>query len=130
MAIVIRVVAEDFVIHQCLIRLQLLTKSMTGEEIARELINTLSVVYGIYSHLVRATMRDRAACNNVAIRTLKIVYVNILDVGCFSHTLDLIGEKFTTPYLSDFITWWINLFSHSPKAELLWKDTTGRSVLS
>ena len=77
---------------------------MTGEEIARELINTLSVVYGISSHLVLATMRDCAACNNVAISTLKIVYVNILDVGYPSHTLDQIGGKFTTPNLSDFIT--------------------------
>ena len=84
LSIVLRFVDEDFVIHQRLIHLQLLTRSMTGEEIARELINTLSVVYGISSHLVLTTMRDRAACNNVAIRTLKIVYSNILDVAA-SH---------------------------------------------
>lgn len=47
LAIVVCFMDEDFVIHQCLIRLQLLTKCMNGEEIARELINTLSVVYSI-----------------------------------------------------------------------------------
>ena len=31
--------------------------------------------------------RDRAAVNNVAIRTLSIVYPNLFDIGCFSHTL-------------------------------------------
>ncbi len=33
-------------------------------------------------------MRDRASVNNVAIQTVKIVYPCLLDVGCFSHTLD------------------------------------------
>ena len=46
LAIVIRFVVE-WRIEQRLIRLQLLVKSMTGEEIAREIINTLSVEYGI-----------------------------------------------------------------------------------
>lgn len=45
------VVVNQFVakwrIGQCLIRLQLLTKSMTGEEIARELVSILSVEYSI-----------------------------------------------------------------------------------
>ena len=51
-----------------LIRLQLLTKCMTGEEIAREIINALFVQYSICSNLIIAMMRDRAACNGVALR--------------------------------------------------------------
>lgn len=57
MAIVVRYIDESFTIQQRLIRLQLLTKSMTGEEIARELINSLSAQYSISSNL------DHAACN-------------------------------------------------------------------
>ena len=38
---------------------------MTGEEIARELINVLSVEYGISSDRVLASMRDRASANGV-----------------------------------------------------------------
>lgn len=72
-------------------------------------------------------MHDRAASNGVALRTIKVVYSSIVDIGCFSHTLDLVGSKFVTPCLSSFIVWWINLFSHSPKAMLLWKERTGQS---
>ena len=71
-----------------------------------------------------AAMLDRAGCNGVAIR---IIYPHQFNVGCFSHTLDLVGSKFETPTLSTFIVWWISLFSHSPKAMLLWKERTGLS---
>ena len=128
MAIVIRFIDEAFTIQQRLVRLQLLAKSMSGEEIAREIINSLSVQYSISSNLVVAMMHDRAACNAVALRTLKVVFPTIVDVGCFSHTLDLVGEKFVTPTLSSFAIWWISLFSHSPKAKLLWHEHTGQSI--
>ena len=39
---------DDWEIKQRLIRLQLLTKAMTGEEIAREIVNTVSTEYGIH----------------------------------------------------------------------------------
>ncbi len=81
------------------------------------------------SDLVLAAMHDRASVNTVAIRTLKIVYPSMLDVGCFSHTLDLVGGKFSTTHLSEFITWWISLFSHSPKAKMLWRERTGHTIL-
>lgn len=126
MAIVIRFIDNSFLIQQRLIRLQLLSKSMTGEEIAREIISTLSVQYSVSSDLLVAAMHDRAACNTVALRTMKVVYPSMVDVGCFSHTLDLVGDKFSTPCLSSFMVWWISLFSHSPKSMLLWKERTGQ----
>ena len=126
MAVVVRYVDDSFAIQQRLIRLQLLVKSMTGEEIARELINTLSAQYSVSSNLLMAVMHDRAACNGVALRTLKVVFPTIVDVGCFSHTLDLVVEKFVTPCLSSFMVWWVSLFSHSPKSMLLWKERTGQ----
>ena len=127
LAIVIRFIDESFAIQQRLVRLQLLVKSMTGEEIARELINVISAQYGIGSNKLVSVMHDRAACNGVALRTIKVVYSSILDIGCFSHTLDLVGSKFDTPCLSSFMVWWVSLFSHSPKAMLLWKERTGQS---
>ncbi len=42
---------------------------MTGEEIARELINTFSAQYSISSNLLMAAMHDRAACNGVVTDT-------------------------------------------------------------
>ena len=36
-----------------------------------------------------AAMKVRAAVNNVVMRTLKVIYPGVLDIGCFSHTVDM-----------------------------------------
>ena len=69
LCIVARYVTDDLSIE--LIALRMLQKSLTGEEIARELISTLSVEYHVTTTALLACMRDRAATNNVALRTLK-----------------------------------------------------------
>lgn len=117
-------------IEQRLVHVELLAKSLKGEEVARELISILSVTLGIKTELLIAAMRDRASVNNVAVRTLSIVYPSLLDVGCIAHTLDHVGEKFLTTILNNFVTLWISLFSHSPKSKLLWKTQTGISMKS
>ena len=121
---------DNWEVKQRLVRLGMLTKSITAEELARELINVLSVSYGIKSHLLVASMRDGASINEAAMRVAKVVYNEVLDVRCFFHTLDIIGEKFKLPFLMDFSTAWISLFSHSPKTKALWKEQTGRSMAS
>ena len=74
LAVVVRFIDSKWSIQQRLIRLELLAKSRTGEEIARELISTLSVQYSVPSELLVAAMRDCVSSNNVAMRTLKVVY--------------------------------------------------------
>ena len=59
-----------------------------------------------------------------------MVYPNLLDVGCFSHTLDIVGEHFHIPTLSKFTSLWVSLFTHSPKVRILWKDYTAISMPS
>ena len=130
MAVVLRFVNTEWQIEQRLVRLMLLSKSMTGEEIARELIVVLSTGLGIGPEMLIAAMRDRAAVNGAAMRTVKVLYPNVLDVGCFSHTIDNAGRHFSTPILDEFMRCWLALFSHSPKARLLWKARTGRSMRS
>ena len=125
MAIVVRFIDLNWLIQQRLIRFQLIAQSMSGEQVARELITALSIQYSISSSSLLAAMRDRASVNDVAIRTIKVIYPALLDVGCFSHTL--VGGKFSTLH---FMSAWVSLFSHSPKARLLWREQTGRSVLS
>ena len=61
-------------------------------------------------------------------RTVSIVYPNVLDVGCISHSLDLVGGRFTTPVLSSFVSLRISVFSHIPKMKALWKVQTGRAM--
>ena len=68
LAIILRFVDSDWSIHQRLVRVSMLAKSLTGEELARELISVLSVTYSITSNSLLAAMRDGASVNNVAIQ--------------------------------------------------------------
>ena len=113
MAVLWRFVDSQWKIQQRLVRLMLLAKSMTGEEVARELIVVLSTGLGIGPNKLTAAMRDRAAVNGAAMRTVKVLYPNILDVGCFSHTIDNAGHHFSTPILDEFIRSWLALCPQS-----------------
>ena len=126
--IVLRYVSDSWMLEQRLIRVQLLSKSVTGEELARELIHILSVNYAVGPNRLLAAMKDRASVNGVAMKTLQIVYPNVLDIGCFSHTIDHVGERFHTPTLSEFGTALLMFFSHSAKTKLLWKEQTGKAM--
>ena len=106
MVIVLRYIDDDWKLQKRLAQVKILAKSMTGEEIARELIDTLSVGYGIS---LLAAMRDRASVNNVALRILKIVYPNLVDIGCIAHTINLAGERFQVPTLQEFINLTTNI---------------------
>ena len=128
MAIIVRFVDTQWAIQQRLVRMQLLAKSLTGEQIARELLFVLQAQYGVATDSLVATMRDRASVNNLAMSILHVMYPQALDIGCFSHTIDNAGSKFATPVLDEFISSWICLFSHSPKARVAWRSRTGVSV--
>ena len=67
---------------------------------------------------------------NVAVRTLKVLYSNCVDIGCFSHTLNHVGKKFHAFVLEEFISAWISLFSHSPKSKAIWQQQTGKLMKS
>ena len=110
--------------QQRLIRLRLLAKSMAAEEIAREITATISTQYGIASNLVVAMMHDRAACNGVALRTLKIVYPQLVDVGSFSHTKFSRCKVLHSP---SFILHSFDGSVFSLTAHGLWEERTGRA---
>ena len=61
LAVVVRFISNEFTIEQRLVKLQMLAKSMKGEEIAREPISVLSATYGIGSGFLLAAMRDGAS---------------------------------------------------------------------
>ena len=71
---------------------------------------------------------DMASSNNVAMLTIKVLYPNVLDIGCYSHTIDHVGECFETPTLEEFIRLWISLFARSPRMQLAWKELTGKAM--
>ena len=74
------VLTGDWELKQCVGRLKLLAKTMTGEEIAQQIIVILSTEFGISSNLIVTAMRDRASVNDVAMRKIKVVYNELLDV--------------------------------------------------
>ena len=98
LAIVLCFVTCEWSIKHRLIKVQLLSKSLKGEEIARELIHTLSTEYSIGANNLLAAMRDRASSNGIAMKTLKVLYPNLVDIGCFSHTIDRVGEILIVQY--------------------------------
>jgi len=130
LAIVVRFITNDWTIEHRLVKMQLLAKSLTGKEIARELIHALATEYSVGSNNLLAVMRDRASTNEVAMRTISVLYPSLVDVGCFSHTIDLVGEHFHTATLDEFGMLWISFFAHSPKVKMLWKEQTGLSMPS
>ena len=68
------------------------------------------MVYVGSSYLV-AIMRDQVSFNDATMKTVIIVYPHLLDTGCFSHTLDLVGEYFHNPTVSEFGMLWVSLFA-------------------
>ena len=127
MVIVLRFIDDQWSIQQRVGSFKLLAKSMSGEEVAQQIVSVISQELGIPSSVVIAKSKDRASVNDVAMRTVKVVYSSILDIGCFSHTLDHVGERLRTQQLDTFFKAWVSLFVHSPKTRLLWQTQTGLS---
>ena len=127
MVVVLRYVDDDWQIKQQVCRLMLVAKSMTGEEVARQLIATLSTELSIPANHVVTFTRDLASVNNVAMRTVSVLYNSMIDIECFSQTLDCVGENMNTPILDEFTQHWISLFCHSPKVKLAWRSRMGFS---
>jgi len=66
---VLRFVSSNWSIEQHLIKVQLLAKSLKGEEIALELKHTLTTEYGIGTNSLLTAMRDQVSFNGVAMKT-------------------------------------------------------------
>ena len=73
LAILVCFVNDSWEIEQQLLAIQLLSKSLTGEEIAHELVQVLSVSYSISSSHLIAAMQDRTSVNSVAMKTVQII---------------------------------------------------------
>ena len=128
-AIVLRFILADKIVQR-LVKLQILAKPMNGEELAREVISILQVTYGVKSDQLLACMHDRASVNGAAMRTINVVFPSLVDIGCYSHTIDLAGDKFDVPVLDEFFRLWVSLFAHSSRAKVDWRTTTGISIKS
>ena len=59
--------------------------------------------------------------------TRYMVYLSLLDVGRFSHTLDHVGDHFVVPILDDFSKAWTRILACSSKAHV-WREKTGHTM--
>lgn len=129
LAVLIRYINDDFTIVQRLVRVHILAKSINGQELAREIITTLSTEMQIPASAVVGAVRDGASVNGAALRILKdVMYPDLISIICVSHTLDNVGRHMETPLLTTFLQWWVGLFSHSPATKLVWKTQTGHAI--
>ena len=71
--IVVRYV-KNWVIQQKVCRLMLLAKAVTGNEVARQIVEVISTELSIPFNKVLAAMHDRASVNTVAMRSLSFVW--------------------------------------------------------
>ena len=130
LAILVRYVQENFQPTQRLIRLEVLSKSLKADELAQRLMSCLAVDRKFGSDMLIGGMRDGASVNGAALRQLKFFFPNLMDIVCFSHTVDNVGGHFEFRILDVFTQHWIGLFAHSYNARLLWKEKTGQSMRS
>lgn len=130
LTIVLRFVKEDCKPMQHLVRLEVLAKPLKGNELAQRLMTCIAVNHSFWANMVFAGMRDGAAVSSAAIMQLLFFYPNIMDVICFSRTINNVGCHFVFRVLDTFFRYWVNLFAHSYNAKLLWKERTGKSICS
>ena len=130
LAVVLRFVQEDCKPTQRLVRLEVLAKPLKGNELAQRLMTCIAVNHSFGPNVVFAGMRDGAAVNGAAIKQLLFFYPNIMDVICFSHTINNVGCHFVFRVLDTFFRHWVNLFAHSYNAKLLWKENWEVDVFS
>ena len=97
-AIVVRFL-DGWTVRQVLVRLHIVAKPVTGQDLAKVINRCLALEYQIDGECVVAAMRDGASVNGVAIRTLQVLYPNVFDVTCFSHTANNAGHHFQFPVL-------------------------------
>ena len=127
----VRFVNDKFEIYQRLVRVNVLAKSLKGQELAREVISVLSKELQYPSDKAIAVTRDGAAVNGGACNILKdMMYPKLVDLTCISYSLDNVGKRFETPLLDVFVHSWVSLFTHSPAAKMSWRDQAGKAIKS
>ena len=84
-----------------------------GEAIAQVLNQCLSLDYKVKANSLLAAMRDGASVNQAALDRIAFIFPKMLNVVCFSHTLDDVGNHLVILTHLEFGSVWIRLFRHS-----------------
>jgi len=107
--------------QQRLLRLQLLSRSLTGEALAA---NLFAITRDFNVTNIVAFHSDNASVNCAGMRVVSAGYPDSIWIGCMAHTLNNTGSRFKRPILSTFVSGW-KLMLHSHKVRSLFSETTG-----
>jgi hypothetical protein len=85
---------------------------------------------GLESKNLLFAKHDSAAVNGAAMSHLKPFYKNLNDNPCISHIISNIGQKFaiTCPLAYSFVSDFLSLLRHSPRAAMMLKIQTGNRL--
>ena len=117
--------AETFVPETCLIAVRMYAASFNGAQLAKEM-SKITFEMGIAPGDIVVAIRDRARYGKVAMDVLLPIWDNALDMECFAHTLNHVGEQLKHPNLDPLLQALSYMWSVSPKARFMWKQLTGR----
>jgi len=108
-----------------LIAVRLYESSFNGAQLACVLNGLLGAELGIAPGNIIATVRDRAAYGKISMRTLTPLWQNALDMECFAHTFNHVGENMHHTTLTNFTRSLSHLWSKSHRARVMWRDMVG-----
>ena len=117
--------AETFVPETCLIAVRMYAASFNGAQLAKEM-SKITFEMGIAPGDIVVAIRDRARYGKVAMDVLLPIWDNALDMECFAHTLNHVGEQLKHPNLDPLLQALSYMWSASTKARFMWKQLTGR----
>ena len=122
LAVPVCFVNEEFEIVQRLVSLHVLAKSLSANELARDIITILCTGLQIPASTIICAIRDGASVNGTAVRPMtEVMFPSMMNIIHVFHTLDNVGRHMETPLLNNFLPQWIALLAHSPATKLLWK---------
>ena len=88
LAVLLRFINEEFEIVQRLVRLHVLAKSLSANELARD-ITILCTGMQIPASTIICAIRDGASVNGAAMRTMEeVMFPSMMSIICVSHALD------------------------------------------
>lgn len=104
---------DNFKVHQVLLGVRHVDSSLDTDGLGVLLHDLITEDAGLKFKQIIATGRDAAPLNGAVLDGLRIHLKNSVDIGCFSHMLNRVGESFDAPILSAFMGYFAQHFGHS-----------------
>jgi hypothetical protein len=104
-----------------LARVGMYQESLVSAELGRVMMDLIFSDISKAARIASAS-HDSAALNGAAMQLLTAVKPNIIDLSCICHLADLVASKLQMPELHEFFSAWHQLFAHSLKAKLEFKE--------